>query len=334
MATATAARLSPGTRAFREFCNRLDSQKGMTIQQAATAWLEHLQSRKRRPIRPSSAAVFRSYLATHIIPAIGDQEIADFDNRAMREFVEILAAKHLSAKSICEITSAVKSIIASLTDPETGEQIYTRKWNAEFIDQPEVCDQRQPTVEAKELETAIQKSGDSFGVLLAVLASSGLRIGEATALHIEASAEHSHWNRVDSSLVIRTSVWRGREQNDVKTLAGRRVVEIATPINDLLERFVGSRTDGYLFGNGKPPHYSALHEKLEEVLPSKGFHSARRFRATVLRAARCPEDITRYWLGHSAGSITDHYSKLGLDAGARREWCDIVGLGFSLPEAI
>jgi hypothetical protein len=61
----------------------------------------------------------------------------------------------------------------------------------------------------------------------------------------------------------------------------RSVVEIAAPINDLLERCVGSRTDRYLFGNGKPPHYSASHGKLEEVLPSKGFHSFRRYRTTV-----------------------------------------------------
>jgi integrase len=318
------ATLSPRTRLFKELCSGLDAQKRFTIARASSLWLEHLQNRKRRPIRASSAAVFRSYLR-HIVSAIGEIEVVDFDNRAMREFVEVLAAKELSPKSIFEITSAVKSIIASIVDPETGEQIYTRKWNASFIDSPEIQNQRQPTVEAKELEAAIQKSDDSFGVLLAVLASSGLRIGEAIALHIEASAEHSHWNRSDSSLVIRTSVWRGREQNDVKTVAGRRVVEIAAPINDLLERFVGSRTDGYLFGNGKPPHYSALHGKLEEVLPKKGFHSARRFRTT------CPEDIIRFWLGHADGSITDRYSKLAADADLRRAEVERCGLGFTLP---
>ena len=153
-------------------------------------------------------------------------------------------------------------------------------------------------------------------------------------MHIDPSQDRSYWDRANAALIVRTSVFRGREQTTVKTPSAIRTVEICQPVNELLANFVGDRAAGFIFGTDKAPHYSRLHSQLERVLKGRGFHSLRRYRATILRAARCPEDIIRFWMDHSGGSITDHYSKLGLDTGARREWCDTVGIGFELPEVI
>jgi hypothetical protein len=50
-----------------------------------------------------------------------------------------------------------------------------------------------------------------------------------------------------------------------------------------------------------------------------------------LRRARVPEDLTKLWLGHSKQTVTDLYA-IGLerDEAWRREWCERVGLGFSI----
>src|SRR5205085_767501 len=61
-----------------------------------------------------------------------------------------------------------------------------------------------------------------------------------------------------------------------------------------------------------------------------GFHSFRRFRITKLRQANIPEDLIRYWVGHSAESITDRYSKLASDLEFRSHWAKGAGLGFDL----
>jgi integrase len=102
-------------------------------------------------------------------------------------------------------------------------------------------------------------------------------------------------------------------------------------MNQRLIEFVDSRTEGYLFGTNVPPQYSTLHSQLEKVLKSRGFHSFRRYRTSLLRSVRCPEDIIRFWLGHADSSITDRYSKIGSDEKLRRQWCDTVGIGFDLP---
>jgi hypothetical protein len=43
-----------------------------------------------------------------------------------------------------------------------------------------------------------------------------------------------------------------------------------------------------------------------------------------------PEDLISFWLGHSATSITDRYSKLKDDVSFRQEVSTKVGLGFAL----
>jgi hypothetical protein len=44
-----------------------------------------------------------------------------------------------------------------------------------------------------------------------------------------------------------------------------------------------------------------------------------------------PEELIKLWLGHSKQTVTDFYA-IGLekDEAWRRDWCERVGLGFSL----
>jgi hypothetical protein len=66
----------------------------------------------------------------------------------------------------------------------------------------------------------------------------------------------------------------------------------------------------------------------------KGFHSFRRFRITRLRERAIPEDIVRFWAGHTGQSISDRYSKLAQNAELRKKYAgpDEAGLGFDIPK--
>ncbi len=62
-----------------------------------------------------------------------------------------------------------------------------------------------------------------------------------------------------------------------------------------------------------------------------GFHAFRRFRTSVLRKARVPEDLVKLWLGHASKSVADDYARqLREDVPFRQEWAQRVGLGFSM----
>ena len=55
-----------------------------------------------------------------------------------------MADAGLSPKMVNNVVQVVKMVVASAVN-ENGEQVHPRTWNHEFIDLPEVKNQRQPT---------------------------------------------------------------------------------------------------------------------------------------------------------------------------------------------
>lgn len=68
-------------------------------------------------------------------------------------------------------------------------------------------------------------------------------------------------------------------------------------------------------------------------IKKQGFHGFRRFRVTHLRKRRVPENLLRFWIGHSNKSVTDRYDQVHGDLEFRRFTAASVGLGFELPIA-
>jgi integrase len=296
----------------------------VTIQSAADAWLTNLETRKRRPAKPATLATFRAYVRAHIGPALGQQDVETVGNAQMREFVAHLAAKKLAPKTIMEVSNAVRQIVASIVD-QNGDELFPRKWNSDFIDAPVVEKQNQPSVTSEQIEQAIAKANDADAALYVLLASSGLRIGEALALRIGPSKTSSYFS--DATVTVCTSLWRRREQ-DPKTISAFRTVELSGPASKRVAEFAKGGS-GFLFGNGLPPSESAFRDRLDKIgVP--GFHAFRRWRTTWLRKNRVQEDLIRFWLGHSEGSVTDGYSKLSEDVDYRHEVAEKVGIGFNL----
>jgi integrase len=289
-------------------------------------WLTNLATRKRRPAKSSTLATFRAYIRRHIVPGIGEIELFEFGNAGMRKFVEYLATQDLSPGTTTEIVSVVKQIVASAVD-QNGDELFPRKWNSAFIDCPQIEDRSQPSLTPEQIEQAIRVEDESSQMLFLLLASSGLRIGEAMALRAQPTDIGSFF--ANGAITVRTSMWRGQEQSTPKTPSARRTVELARPVADRLSSFAAKRS-GFLFGQGNcVPIEHRYRQRLESAdLPS--FHAFRRFRTTWLRKQKAPEDLIRVWLGHADKSITDGYSKLSEDVEYRKEVAEKVGVGFVL----
>src|SRR5271154_2242696 len=144
-----------------------------TVSNTAESWLAQLAARKRKPVRASSLSTFRSYAENWICPVLGEREVGSINNRELRDFVSHLSSEGLSPKSVREISSALKQIIASCVNPETGDRLYQRDWNNSWIDCPQVGAQRQPIVSAEQIQNAIAASPDMYKILYAVLGGSG-----------------------------------------------------------------------------------------------------------------------------------------------------------------
>jgi integrase len=306
---------------------------GTTFCKQAEWWLNHVQERKRKPVRPATVAGFTSYLRKWLNPNLGDVPLSSVNNSMIKGLVTKMAAARLSPKMIHNVVQVAKTVVASAVN-ENGEQLYPRTWNHEFIDLPEVNNQRQPTYSSEAMKAIVAGSAERERMLFALLGATGIRIGEALGIEIG-----KHISGDFSTLHIRQKVWHGSVQPFLKTENAVRDVDIHSSIATLLERYVGSRTSGFLFcsKSGRPLLQSnllrlSLHPLLEELgKPKTGAHAFRRYRATWLRKQHAPEDLIRFWLGHANKSVTDVYSKLKEDVTFRKQVAEQVGIGFELP---
>jgi integrase len=296
-----------------------------TFRAQATKWIESLATRRRRPVKPATVFAWRHALDKWILPNLGDMFLGDVSNAALRALVEKMSSAGLSAKTIVNYSQVVKLVLASTVDAE-GEQIYPRKWNHDFIGLPIVRKegQHRPTVNESEIGKSLNAK-ERYAVIFALLAGTGLRIGEALALK---TASFSPDYRV---VYVRRSIWHGNEQ-EPKTPNSVRDVDVPEELARVLRKYAAGKT-GYLFATstGRPLSQRNVLRALHATGNKVGFHAFRRFRTETLRRARVPEDLITLWLGHSRKTITDLYaSGLDRDEAWRKEWCERVGLGFSL----
>jgi integrase len=306
---------------------------GTTFKEQAVRWLEDLQMRKRRPIKPRTADAWAGYLA-YINVQIGEMPLASVNNLAVKELIAKMAAEEkkgrprFSPKSISNYVQVVKMVVGSAVNDE-GEEIYPVKWNHDFMDLPEVKDQKTPAFTAAEVSTIISKAEGQYPLLYALLAGTGLRVEEAFALQVE--------DVLNSLVRVRHSMWHG-ELYSPKTAAGLREVDLHSSLAKVLQAHLAGRTSGFVFCTsvGTPLARSnvlrrSLHRILREMGREKcGFHAFRRYRVTHLRKLRVPEDLLRFWIGHADKSVTDGYSKVKEDVEFRRFTAEQAGLGFDV----
>jgi integrase len=238
------------------------------------------------------------------------------------------------AKSLEADAGGVHSGFLSAID-DNGEQLFPRKWNHDFMDLPIIENQNQPNFSAETMGSIVRKADGQEQVLYALLAGTGLRIGEALGLEVR------HFSSDCRTITVEQSCW-GRDLQIPKTRNAYRQVDLCGSLATLLKAFVGNRQSGLVFANraGKPLSQTnvvrrSLHPILKELgIEKSGFHAMRRFRTTWLRKQRAPEDLIKYWLGHAKESVTDTYSKLADGEEFRREVAEKLGTGFTVPVSL
>lgn len=292
-----------------------------------------LHRRKRTRIKPATIDGYRcaiSWLSSHIAKT----PLADIKNAAAKELVSNMKHAGLSDKTIVSYFQVLQSVIASVVNDE-GEQVHPRTWDSHFIGLPVVNPKKQnrPTRTAKEIEKIIAASRNRYRVLYSLLAGTGLRIGEALALKIG-----QHISDNCSTIHVRQSLWRGKEQ-EPKTQAAVRDVDISKELATLLAKFIGDRKDGFLFctASGQPlSPRNILRDSLHPTLvrlsqPKMGFHCFRRFREAVLQKSDARVLLVDFWMGHENRDMGTRYAKqLVEDIAWRKQWSEKIGLGFNL----
>src|SRR5882724_4050020 len=300
---------------------------GTTFRHQAERWIDSVSIRKRRPVKPATVYGWQHCLDKWILPNLGNKLLSEVGNGALRQFVEILTAARLAPKTIINVVTVVKFVVASAVDEE-GNQIHPRVWNYEFMQLPLVIKETQsrPTITEAEISAMLTTLKGRDAVLVALVAGTGLRIGEALAIRSD------DFDPLCRLLQVRRSVWRRREQAP-KTLNAIRPVDIPEELAQVLCRYIKGRK-GHLFTTraGRLLDSRNVLDVLQQAGRQGGYHAFRRFRFAVLRKAGVPDDLIKLWLGHSQNLIDLYAAQLRYDETYRREWCEKAGLGFELGE--
>jgi len=179
-----------------------------------------------------------------------------------------------------------------------------------------------------------RKGQGPYKVLFALLAGTGLRIGEALGLKLD-----EHLSDDFSTIRVRQSVWRGSVQTP-KTDNAVREIDLPTSRAAFLKANIGDRTLGFLSQSesGRPLlQRNILRDGLGKIRRDlklergKAFHAFRRFRTAHLRKNRVPWDLQKLWLGHANRDVTDRYAEQLKEDVEWQEVADNTGLGFKLP---
>jgi integrase len=133
-------------------------------------------------------------------PNLGDLLLSSVNNATAKALVAKMHDAGLSPKTINNYFGLVKQIVASAID-DNGEEMFPRKWNHDFIDLPVVEDQYQPCFPAPMMSAIVQNADGQEQALYALLAGTGLRIGEALGLEVR------HLSQDCLTITIEQSCW-------------------------------------------------------------------------------------------------------------------------------
>lgn len=312
-----------------------------TFKQQAQWWLDEMRAgrivsrKKRRPIKPATLVGYQA-AANWLNQTIGNIPLAGIKNEVAKQLVIKMKAANLADKTIVNYFHVLMAVLGSAVSSE-GEQLHPRNWNFHFIGLPVIDEkkQRKPSLTTYEVEQILTRARGRYKVLFALLAGTGLRIGEAFGLKL---GEHVSGDFL--TIRVRQSVWRGSVQTP-KTDNAVREIDVPSSLAGFLRASVGGRTSGFLFQteSGRPlTHRNVLRNGLDKIRrdmkleSGKAFHSFRRFRTSHLRKNRVPWDLEKLWLGHANKDVTDRYAEqLKEDVEWRKQEAEKAGLGFKLP---
>lgn len=304
----------------------------MTFKIQAENFMTQIEIRKRNPARRNTLASYRSLLNRQILPFLGEFPLENVQNGTVRGFVQKMAETKKSPATILGAVSLIKAVVKSAVDQD-GNQLYPRTWNNTFMDLPELTSAGQdaPVATPESIQQAISGAIGQDKALYALLAGSGLRIGEALALMVGPDdGQNSFWDPETGTITVRTTMVQGKVQLAPKTEAGARQVDLHPDLNTFLCHLLleGKLTRHGLLFPGRAGNRTRYDHAAEAGIP--GFHSFRRFRITHLRKSNVPPGLVEYWAGHAGKSITDRYDKIGQDVQARKQFAAQAGLGFQL----
>jgi len=281
----------------------------VTLQEMVDTHWQHYLDRKR--VKPSTRSSYGAYLNKHILPAMGNFELAEI---APIHIGELLARKRnegLSAHSAHHLCQLLETIFRVAVDNDLVQRSPVRRSHRPDFPKPQKL-----AWTPEQVRLIIAQIPTAYKALVITVAVLGIRLGEILALL---------WKHIDfdqREITIIQSVWRGQVQT-TKTETVRVI-----PMGDFLlttlarhrQHSMHRNPDDFVFchsdGRGLDPDvlredvlYPALKRAgLPVVKRSSGWHAFRHTVSTLVYGQTRDLKAARMYLGHADEKTTELYT--------------------------
>jgi len=159
------------------------TKNAITVKVAGDSWLHHSMNRRRKPIRQNTARIYAHYLTRWVYPPVGAFLLAEFKSMQAKQVIDAMHEAGASTSVINDVITIMQQVIESVKDAD-GQPLYNVKLDRDVMDAPEVKSKEMKAFKAEEIEQIINRAPEQYKVLVALLASTGLRISEALAIEL------------------------------------------------------------------------------------------------------------------------------------------------------
>lgn len=311
----------------------IDADK-MTVGDWLPLWLE----REARPtLKPTTFVTYESIVRLHLVPGLGGLRLQALTPSHLRDFYAVKLREGLSARSVGNFHIVLGRALRIARRDRLVWEIVTQ-----LISPPSPAKFEEDPLTREEVQAAlVTAEGSKFGAIYMVLASTGLRLGEALGLTWDAIDLDDGSLRVERSLA-RVTVTPGQGQfimQSPKTKQSRRSVALTPRVVEALRKhrtaqrearlLVGPRWEGpwsdaegrswdlcFTDHYGRPLNGRSVRYEFDKVLAAAGLrhvrqHALRHGVASALLAAGAPMRVVMDQLGHSQMATTsDLYSHI------------------------
>ena len=282
-----------------------------TVSEVAARWLCANPSK-----RTSSRLRDESILRTHVLPALGERQVARVTRADVQALVDRWAAQH-AASTVGRMYSALRAVFGFAVaseivsrSPCTG----VRLPKSGLVDRP--------VLSARQLQALAEALGPDQAAMMWLGVVGGLRWAECAGLTV------AGLDLLAGAVSVSQQLGRDGELSSPKSRAGCRRLSIPDWLAEDLAAVLARRRLGaadatalvFVSAEGLPLHYTNWRRRTwapacaEAGLPSLRFHDLRSMSATALVAEGVDVKTAQVRLGHSSPTVT-----LGIYARATAE---------------
>ncbi|MDI5963239.1 tyrosine-type recombinase/integrase [Streptantibioticus silvisoli] len=293
-----------------------------TVAEYLTAWLEA----KDLVLKPTTMARYRDYVTNDLIPALGDIRLDDLGYPHIAAFVQTQLAEGRGKVTVHRLVATLSS---ALGDAVRHHRLSANPARPTIIPRPAAAERHIWTpAEAARFLRYSHTADPLFADLVEVLIGTGLRKGEALALHWNDVHLDQHvlyvrhtLSAIDNNKLILTTP-KTHSSRDWVALSPRVETALRNRSHNTASTSIQQPTEGYVFhrSDGRPPHPQYVLNHFHDLAAEAGVsratvHDLRHLTATISITAGVPLTVVSKTLRHSTLSTTANlYSHLTAQA--------------------